>query len=140
MNSWVSVNSPQALIFAASGGDPTLIVRDVDLALPLETSWVEDVRSYHLVTDNIASLIAAVAREKGLDGGKAAIETQSYALPYSLGQDIARAIAPARIVDCTESLGALRLLKSPTEMKYCARLRSLPESGWTPRGAPSNPA
>ena len=40
-----------------------------------------------------------------------------HALPYSLGQDIARARA-RRIVDCTESLGALRLLKSATEMKY----------------------
>jgi Xaa-Pro dipeptidase len=50
---WVSVNSPQALIFMADGDDPTLIVRDVDLALPLETSWVSDVRTYHLFSDDV---------------------------------------------------------------------------------------
>src|SRR5271169_10528 len=117
-DSWVSVNSPQALMFMADGGEPTLIVRDVDVALPLETSWVSDVRSYHLFSDDVAALTASVAREKGFRGNKVAIETQSYALPYSLGQAIAKAFAPAAIVDATEILGAIRLIKSPQEMKY----------------------
>jgi Xaa-Pro dipeptidase len=117
-DSWVSVNSPQALIFMADGDDPTLIVRDVDLALPVETSWVSDVRSYHLFSDDVAALIASVTREKGFRGGRVAIETQSYALPYSLGQSLARALAPAPIIDATDILGAVRLIKSPQEMKY----------------------
>jgi Xaa-Pro aminopeptidase len=117
-DSWVSVNSPQALIFMADGGDPTLIVRDVDLALPRETSWVTDVRSYHLFTDDVAALIASVALEKGFRGGRIGIETQSYALPYSLGGALARALAPAELVDATELLGQVRLVKSPQEMKY----------------------
>jgi Xaa-Pro dipeptidase len=117
-DSWVSVNSPQAFIFMADGDDPTLIVRDVDFALPLETSWVSDVRSYHLFSDDVAALIASVTREKGFRGGRVAIETQSYALPYSLGQSLARALAPAPIIDATDILGAVRLIKSPQEMKY----------------------
>ncbi|HVM78467.1 MAG TPA: Xaa-Pro peptidase family protein [Stellaceae bacterium] len=117
-DSWVSVNSPQALIFMADGGEPTLVVRDVDLALPRETSWVTDVRSYHLFTDDVAALIASVVREKGFEGGKIAIETQSYALPHSLGSAFARALAPAELTDVTEMLGAVRLVKSPREMKY----------------------
>jgi Xaa-Pro dipeptidase len=117
-DSWVSVNSPQALIFATDGGEPTLVVRDVDLALPRETSWIADVRSYHLITDDVPALIADIAREKGLGDGKAAIESQSYALPFALGQEIARALAPAKLVDCTESLSATRLIKSAAEMRY----------------------
>src|SRR5258708_6436737 len=117
-DSWVSVNSPQALIFMADGGEPTLIVRDVDLALPRETSWVADVRSYHLFTDDVAAVIASVAREKGFRGDKVAVETQSYALPFALGQSVARALAPAAIVDATDMLGAARLIKSPQEMAY----------------------
>jgi Xaa-Pro aminopeptidase len=117
-DSWVSVNSPQALIYMADGGEPTLIVRDVDLALPRETSWVADVRSYHLFTDDVAALIAAVCEKKGCSGGKIAIETQSYALPHSLGQALAHALSPATIVDATASLGAARLIKSPQEMAY----------------------
>ena len=117
-DSWVSVNSPQALIFMVDGGEPTLIVRDVDLALPRETSWVTDVRSYHLFTDDVAALIASVVLEKRFRGGKIGIETQSYALPYSLGSAIERALAPAEFVDATEMLGLVRLVKSPQEMAY----------------------
>ena len=117
-DSWVSVNSPQALIFMADGGEPTLVVRDVDLALPRETSWVTDIRPYHLFTDDVAALIASVVLEKGFRGGRIGIETQSYALPHSLGEAIARALAPAELADATEMLGALRLVKSPQEMAY----------------------
>ena len=117
-DSWVSVNSPQALIFMADRGEPTLIVRDVDLALPRETSWVTDIRAYHLFTDDVAALIAAVVEEKGFRGGKIGIETQSYALPYSLGRAIAEALAPAELVDATDVLGQVRLVKSPQEMEY----------------------
>src|SRR5690242_10692603 len=117
-DSWVSVNSPQALIFMVDRSEPTLIVRDVDLALPRETSWVTDIRPYHLFTDDVAALIAFVAQEKGFRGGKVAIETQSYALPFSLGLAIARAFAPAELLDATDLLGSTRLVKSPQEMRY----------------------
>jgi len=41
--------SQQALVFSARGErEPTLIVRDVDLPLARETSWVDNVRTYHL--------------------------------------------------------------------------------------------
>jgi Xaa-Pro dipeptidase len=128
-DSWVSVNSPQALIFMADDGEPALVVRDVDLALPRETSWVSDVRSYHLFSDDVPALIAAVAGEKGLAGGKVAIETQSYALPYALGQSVARALAPATVVDATDLLGAMRLIKSAREMAYVRQAAAYAQAG-----------
>jgi Xaa-Pro dipeptidase len=128
-DSWVSVNSPQALIFAANGGEPTIVLRDTDLALAYESSWVKDVRSYRLMFDDIPGLIAAVAREKGLRGGKVAVETQSYALPYSLGAAIARAIAPAEIVDATTLLGLPRLIKSETELAYLRQAARYAQAG-----------
>jgi Xaa-Pro dipeptidase len=128
-DSWVSVNSPQALIFMADGGEPALVVRDVDLALPRETSWVSDVRSYHLFSDDVPALIAAVAQEKGLAGGKVGIETQSYALPHALGQAVARALAPAIVVDATDLLGATRLIKSAREMVYLRQAASYAQAG-----------
>jgi Xaa-Pro dipeptidase len=128
-DSWVSVNSPQALIFMEDGGEPVLIVRDVDLALPRETSWVADIRTYHLFSEDVAALVASVAREKGFRGGKIAIETQSYALPYSQGRALAQALAPAELVDATEMLGALRMVKSPPEMKYLRSAARFAELG-----------
>jgi Xaa-Pro aminopeptidase len=79
---------------------------------------VSDVRSYHLFSDDVPALIAEVVREKGLAGGKVAVETQSYALPYSLGHGIAQALVPASVVDGTDMLGAMRLVKSAREMEY----------------------
>src|SRR5260370_2554552 len=111
------------------GGEPTLIVRDVDLALPRETSWVTDVRTYHLFSEDAAALVASIAREKGFRDGRIAIETQSYALPYSQGQALARALAPAELVDATEMLGAMRLVKSPQEMTYLRSAARFAELG-----------
>ena len=128
-DSWVSVNSPQALIFTADGGDPTLVVRDVDLTLPRETSWVSDIRTYHLLSDDIPALIASVAREKGLAGGKVAIETQSYALPHALGQALTHALQPAAVVDATDLLGATRLVKSARELDYLRQAARFAQAG-----------
>lgn len=117
-DSWVGVNSPQALVFAVDGADPTLVMRDVDLMLALETSWVRDIRTYRLHADDPVHLIGEAAREKGLEAGRVAVELQSYALPSSLGLRLARALAPARVEDATELLGDLRLIKTEREMGY----------------------
>jgi Xaa-Pro dipeptidase len=117
-DSWVSVNSPQALIFSSDEDEPTLVVRNVDLALPRETSWVRDIRSYHLHAEDVAALIASVVAQKGCRGGRIGIETQSYALPHALGLALAAALAPATLIDVTEIIGGTRLVKSPREIAY----------------------
>lgn len=117
-DAWVSVNSPQALIFSSDEDEPTLVVRNVDLALPRETSWVRDIRSYHLHADDVAALIASVVAQKGYRGGRIGIETQSYALPHALGLALTAALAPATLVDVTDIIGATRLVKSPREIAY----------------------
>ena len=117
-DSWVSVNSPQAFIFTADDDEPTIVLRDTDLSLAYESTWVRDIRPYRLMFDNIAATIAAVAKEKGLGGGKVAIETQTYALPHSLGLALTEALAPAVIVDSTAMMGLPRLIKSPAEFVY----------------------
>jgi Xaa-Pro aminopeptidase len=119
--SWVSVNSPQAMIFTPDDADPTLILRNVDLSLALETSWVRDIRTYHLHTENFAARVAGILEEKGITDGRVAIELQSYALPYTLGRELAAAMAPVQLVDATVALGDLRLAKSPREMQYIER-------------------
>jgi Xaa-Pro aminopeptidase len=117
-DAWVSVNSPQALVFRTDGGEPTLVLRDVDRLLALETAWVRDLRTYRLLADDPAALIAAVAREHGLREGRLGVELESYALPHALGLRLARALAPARLEDATALLGDLRLVKSAAELAY----------------------
>jgi Xaa-Pro aminopeptidase len=117
-DSWVSVNSPQALILGTGDDEPTLVMRNVDLPLAYETTWVRDIRSYHLHRDDVPALIARVLDEKGIGGGRIAIETQTYALTHALGLALAQAVAPAELVDATELLGEIRVIKSAREMDY----------------------
>ena len=114
-DAWVAVNSPQALIFTTGDDDPTLVLRNVDRPLARETCWLDDVRDYHLFLEAAPDLVADVAREKGLLGRRLAIETGSSALTYSLGLALAKALAPAELVDATELLGRLRTIKSARE-------------------------
>ena len=120
-DSWVAVNSPQALIFGLDDDEPAIVVRNVDLALVTETSWVRDIRTYHLHADDPMALIADVAAEKGLDQGAVAIETQSYVLTHELALALGRALSPAKLQDATGLLGRMRWFKSPTEMDALRR-------------------
>jgi Xaa-Pro dipeptidase len=117
-DAWVSVNSPQALIFRTDGGEPTVVLRDVDRSLALETAWVRDLRTYRLLAEDPTVRIAEAAHEQGLAAGRLAVEFESYALPHALGLRLARALGPARMQDATELLGDLRLVKSSAEVAY----------------------
>ena len=118
-DSWVGVNSPQALVFSAVEDDePTLIVRNVDTRLAFETTWLSDVRNYQLFRDDFTGLVAGVVREKGWAGGRIAMELQSYALNAALFAELASVFKPAEISDATRLLGDLRVIKSETEMRY----------------------
>jgi Xaa-Pro aminopeptidase len=127
-DSWVGVNSPQALIFGVGLDEPTLVVRDVDLPLVRETSWVTDVRAYRMHAEDPAAVIAAAVAAKGLRG-RLATETQSYALPLALGRRLADALAPSTLDDATGLLGALRIAKSTREMAYLTAAARHAEAG-----------
>jgi len=83
------------------------------------TSWVQDVRTYHLHLQDAPALIAQVVADKRIgQTGKVAIETQSCALTHALGLGLAKALAPVALVDATELLGELRVVKSLLEIVY----------------------
>jgi Xaa-Pro dipeptidase len=128
-DSWVGVNSPQALIFTADKDEPTIVVRNVDRPLVTETSWVSDIRTYHMHRDDPAALIAQVIAEKGVDGGVLGIEAQSYALTWDWGRTLERALAPAQMIDVTTLLGDLRWFKSPAEVACIRRAAAHARTG-----------
>jgi Xaa-Pro aminopeptidase len=113
---WVGVNSPQFLIFTAGDDAPTLVLRNVDLPLAHETTWVADLRTYHLHTDSVPELVHRILREKGVARGRIGMELQSYALPHSLGLVLAKELPGIEFVDGTELFGDLRLIKSVAEI------------------------
>lgn len=128
-DSWVGVNSPQAMVFTPGNDEPTLIVRNVDLPLAVETTWLRDIRTYHLHLEDPAALIAQVVAEKVAEGGTLAIETQSYALSFELGRLLERALAPATLMDASTLLGDLRWIKSPAEIACMRRAAATAQLG-----------
>ncbi len=62
---WVGVNSPQAMILTSGGDEPTLLVRNVDIPLARETTFLADIRTYHLVNDDFAGIVRIGAGGKG---------------------------------------------------------------------------
>lgn len=129
-DSWVGVNSPQALIFSVRDGDaPTVVLRNADIALARESAWVTDLRTYHLLLEDPAALMAKVAREKGLKGGRVAIEMATYALPAAFEKQLAAALAPAKLEDASALLGDLRVVKSPAELTYIRQAARHAEAG-----------
>ena len=127
--SWVSVNSPQALIFVVNGGAPTLLLRDVDLPLALETTRVEEIKTYDLVAESFAERVRGCLAGKGFDGGKVAVELSSYAVPSALADSLRAALPSAELVDATRLLGDLRHRKSAAEMVYMERAASYANLG-----------
>lgn len=116
-DAWVGVNSPQALVFSVNGDEmPVLLVRDVDTPLARETSWLDDIRSYHLFSEDFAQLVKAILAERVGPARRIATELQSYALNAQLFQQVSVALAPAEIADATTLLGNLRVVKSAAEM------------------------
>ncbi|MGE3967815.1 MAG: M24 family metallopeptidase [Dongiaceae bacterium] len=116
---WVSVNAPQALLFSVDEGEPAIVLRDVDLSIARESSWIKNLNTYRLILEDPAALIAKLAKQMGLKtGGRIAVETQSYAITHAFGKSLEQALAPAKIEDATFLLGDLRVVKSPREMVY----------------------
>ncbi|MBN35067.1 MAG: hypothetical protein CMM46_09885 [Rhodospirillaceae bacterium] len=128
-DSWVGVNSPQAMIFTDGDDEPTLVMRNVDLPLAVETTWISDIRTYHLHLEDPAVLIADVIEEKGVAGEIIGIEAQATTLNWDLGRRLERAIAPSQLTDATTLLGDLRWIKSPTEIACIKQASSIAEAG-----------
>ena len=128
-DSWVGVNSPQALVLTAGRQAPTLIVRNVDLPLATETSFIADVRTYHLHADDFPALVKNVLAEKGITGGRIGVEFQTYALPLSLGRALEARLRPMELMDSTDVLGAPRLIKSPAEIGYLTQAGRFADAG-----------
>ncbi len=128
-DSWVAVNSPQALIFTASDDEPCLVVRDVDLPLAMETTWVRDIRTYRLHNDDVALMMANLVHDKSCFGARIGIEMRSHCLSWQWGQALEASLSASRFTDITPLIGALRSIKSPAETVFMREAARHAEAG-----------
>jgi Xaa-Pro dipeptidase len=127
-DSWTAMNNPQALVFAAGEGEPTLLVRDVDLPLALECTRLRDVRTYRLNGEDAAGIIASIVKEKGI-GGRVGADLQSAAMPGAFTLALMGALGSTKLDDASMLLGDLRLRKSPREMELIRKAAGFAAAG-----------
>jgi Xaa-Pro aminopeptidase len=126
----ISYFNQQALVFSVEEAiEPTLVIRNVDLSLALETSWVQDIRTYHLFAASVPEVVADVVREKRMLKGRIGIDLQSYALPGTYALGLVKALAPLQVEDVTDLLGSLQFIKSEREMAYLREAAGYAKAG-----------
>ena len=121
----------QVLIVPAADLPMTAVVRKVDELLVRDGGVVEDVRVWlDDATRDPAQQTADILAERGLLRGKRlGIERKSHALlPYYY--DLLReALAGAELVDASDLVTELRLIKSPAEIAYMRRAGEVMDAG-----------
>ena len=127
-DSWTAMNNPQALIFPTGDGEPTLLVRDVDLPLVLECTRLADVRTYRLNGEDAAGIVAKIVQEKGIRG-RVGADLQSAAMPGAFTLALIGALGSTTLNDASLLLGDLRLRKSPREMDLIRKAAGFAAAG-----------
>jgi Xaa-Pro aminopeptidase len=118
-DSIASYISPQALILSVHDRrDPTLLVRNLDLPLVRETSWIADVRTYQLHADDVPSKVGDILRDRGIANGRLGLELQSHAVTGAYALALMQVMKNARIEDAGRIFNRIQYVKSPAEMAY----------------------
>ena len=115
----------QALILPASG-EPTLLVRQLELFGTVANTWLQDIVAYQDGEDPVDAL-ATVLEERGLSSP--AIELGGWFLSARMADAIARRLGAAELPDGSHILPALRMIKSPAELDAIRAAARYAEAG-----------
>ncbi len=117
----------QCLVLTADGKKPVLLTRRPDLEQARITSIIEDVRLwYDTEGGNPAVDLRDLAAELGLKGEKIGIELDTYGLTGANHARVAAAFEGfATLVDASDLVRRLRIIKSPAELAYVRRAAEL---------------
>ncbi len=112
-----------------SEGDPVLLTRSADLRQAELTSNIPDIRVWkdRAGADPTENLVALLD-EMGLSAKRIGWETRTQGLVHSHG---ARLVARRDgLVDASDLMGVLRLIKSPAEIAYVRKAAELGDLAW----------
>ncbi len=114
-------------LYVGVNGELALLTRSADLRQAQHTSIIEDIRIW---TDAAgaepASQLRDMLRSLGARGKRLGIETKSYGLTHFNGRAVDAALSGfCDLVEATELVDVLRLVKSPAELKYVKKAGAL---------------
>ncbi len=116
-------------LFLGADGKLALLTRSADLRQAQHTSIIEDIRIW---TDQAGAQPATQLRDMldslGARGMRLGIETNSYGLTHFNGKAVDSALGGfCTLVESTNLINELRLIKSPAELKYVRKAGTLGE-------------
>jgi Xaa-Pro dipeptidase len=131
----------QCVLLTADGRPPVLLTRRPDLEQARLTSIIEDIRIwYDREGANPAGELRAILEEHGLKGERIGIELDNYGLT---GANHARVVAAfdgfATLLDASDLVRKLRIIKSPAELIYVRRAGELADAALRAQIAASGP-
>jgi Xaa-Pro dipeptidase len=115
-----------------SDREPVLLTRSADLRQAQLTSTIRDIRIWRdrAGADPTEDLVALL-RELGLSGKRLGWETRTQGLVHHHGARLAaRLEGVARLIEASDLMGVLRLVKSPAEIAYVRRAAELADRAW----------
>ena len=120
----------QAAVLTTEATPTTLLCRRPDVAQARDTSIIDDVRVWlNAEGANPADNLAAILAEKGLRGTRVGIELDGYGLTAANYLRVADALDGfCELVDASEVVRELRLVKSPAEIACTRRAGQLADA------------
>ena len=112
-----------------SDGDPVLLTRSADLRQAQLTSTVKDIRIWkdRAGADPTEDLVALLG-DLGLAGKRIGWETRTQGLVHLHGARLAARLPG--LVETSDMMGLLRLVKSPAEIAYVRKAAELSDFAW----------
>jgi Xaa-Pro dipeptidase len=114
-------------LYLGAGGTLTLLTRAPDLLQAKHTSIIEDIRIWVDAPDaRPAEQLREILAAHGCKGKRLGVEWEAYGLTARNGQRLAAALEGfCTLVDASELMTRLRVVKSPAELAYVRRAAEL---------------
>lgn len=120
----------QCAVMTCNAEPITLLTRRPDLAQARDTSTIEDIRIWYNAPEvNPADELCAILVEKGLNGARVGIELDTHGLTAANYRLVTVALAGfCELIDASQVVRELRLVKSPAELAYTRRAAELADA------------
>lgn len=131
----------QCLVMTGDETPLTMLTRKPDLETARRTSIIEDVRIWYDTVDaDPGRELRGILEEKGLKGAEVGIELATYGLTAANYLLVARALEGwCHLVDASDLVRGLRIVKSPAELAYVRRAAALADDGLAAMRASARP-
>jgi len=119
-------------LYLGIDGTLTLLTRSADLRQAQHTSIIEDIRIWMDHPDaSPAGDLKNILSEHGLQGKRLGVEWEAYGLTARNGMRLSAALEGfCTLLDSSDLISKLRVVKSPTEISYVKRAAELADDAW----------